>query len=453
MNLSEIVDRALSKAQSEGAEQAEAYAVRSRTLSLYVEDSRVKNLEEKLDGGLSVKVALGPRLGEASSTVGSMDNVEGCVSSSIKAARISAPDPHFMGMAIGGPSGISLPNVWDDEVAHIDPDALSSRGMEIVEACISQGDVKIPRGMIRVAGIETEVGNSNGMSAVHSSTLTYLHFTSMTSSGKAGEGEETFHSTRMNMDTASIGNGLASKARNASSAGEFKGRKTLPVIIGPGQLAEMLSTSIGFAVDSENVNRMRSAWASKMGEQVTSPELTIVDDPANPKGILSATHDDEGVPTRSKKIIDKGELRSFLYDVYNASMAGVDTTGNGMRRNPLNSQSIYQNPVHVSPVNMVVNAGRRSPDELMASMDEAILIEKFAWPQVNPMTGSIGLEVRCAHLLKRGEVQETVKHALLTGNMFDSLNSVVGVANDLTVTGSWILPTIAFDGMELVGNP
>ena len=132
---------------------------------------------------------------------------------------------------------------------------------------------------------------------------------------------------------------------------------------------------------------------------------------------------------------------------------GTDTTGNGMRRNPLNSQSIYQNRVSVSPINMIVAGGSRSPEELMASFDEAILIERFAWPQVNPMTGSIGLEVRCAHLLNRGEVQETVKHALLTGNMFESLNGVVGVANDQMVKGTWILPTIGFEGMELVGNP
>ena len=453
MNLSEIVDRALSGALSEGAEQAEAFTVRSRTLSLYVEDSKVKNLEEKVDHGLAVRAVEGSRLGEASSTIGLMNHVDTCVSSAIKVTRASAPDPNFMGFAIGGASTIPAPGVWDKVVAQLDPETLSSKGMEVVEACVADGDMKVPRGLIRTANIETEVGNSNGMSAAHRNTMVYLHFTSMTSSGKAGEGEERFHSTRLDMDAAGIGKALARGARNSADAVAYRGRTDVPVFIGPGQLAEMFASSIGFSVDSENVNRMRSAWTAKLGEQVTSPELTIIDDPSDPRGILSATHDDEGVPTRRKPIIERGTLRSFLYDTYNGSMAGVDTTGNGMRRDPINSQNIYQNQVSVSPMNMVVSAGSWSTEELLASFDEAVLIERFAWPQVNPITGSIGLEVRCAHILEGGEVSRTVKHALLTGNMFESLSRVVGIADDQRVRGSWILPTMGFDGMKLVGNP
>ena len=167
MNLTQIVDRALSGALSEGVDQAEAYTVKSRTISLYVEDSRVKNLEEKVDLGLAVRVADGPRLGEASSTIGSMDHVGACTSSAIKAARVSAPDPYFIGFAVGGDPTGTKPKVWDEDVASLDPETLSSKGMEIVQTCIANGDVKVPRGMIRAASIEVEVGNSNGMNPMN----------------------------------------------------------------------------------------------------------------------------------------------------------------------------------------------------------------------------------------------------------------------------------------------
>lgn len=450
---SEIIDKALSHARSQGADQAETFTTRSRTLSLYVEDSKVKNLEEKLDVGLAIRVIDGQRIGEASSTVSSLDDIVGCSSSAIKAARVSEPDAHFKGFSVGGKSTISEPPVWDEEVAFLDTEALSSKGVEIVEACIAHGDIKVPRGMIRAASIETEVANSNGMSSLHRSTMVYLHFTSMTSKGKAGEGEEIFHSTRLDMDTQAIGRSLAQGAMNSAAAVAFKGRSDTTVFIKPASLAEMFKTSVGFAVDSENVNRMRSSLAGKIGQDVTSPMLSIADDPTDPRGILAAAHDDEGVPTRKKLLIDRGVLRSFLYDGYNASMVGGQSTGNGFRRSAQDSQSIYQMPVRVSPVNMVVKSGSKSSDDLIGSFDSAIVIERMAWPEVNPITGAIGLEVRCAHMMERGERVQTVKHALLTGNMFESLRNIVGIANDHKVQGSWIVPTMGFDGMELVGNP
>jgi PmbA protein len=453
LELAEIIDKALFHAQSQGADQAEAFTTRSRTLSLYVEDSKVKNLEEKLDVGLAIRVIHGRRIGEASSTVSSLDDIVGCSSSAIKAARVSEPDAHFHGFSVGGKSTISEPPVWDEEVAFLDTEALSSKGVEIVEACIAHEGIKVPRGMIRSASIENEVANSNGMSSLHRSTMVYLHFTSMTSRGKAGEGEETYHSTRMDMDTRAIGRSLAQGAKDSAVAVAFKGRSDAPVFIRPALLAEMFKTSVGFAVDSENVNRMRSSLAGKIGQEVTSPLLSITDDPGDPRGVLSAAHDDEGVPTRRKPLIEKGVLRSFLYDGYNASMAGEQSTGNGFRRSAQESQSIYQMPVRVSPVNMVVEAGSKGYEDLIGSFDRAIVIERMAWPEVNPITGAFGLEVRCAHVMERGERVQTVKHAILTGNMFESLRKVFGIANDQKVQGSWIVPTMGFDGMELVGNP
>jgi PmbA protein len=453
MDLVEVADLALSLARSQGAEQTEAFAVGSRTLSLYVEDSRVKNLEEKTDRGVAIRVAIGSRLGEASTTLGPIERLEECARSATRAARISPPDPYFTGLPVGGDGYFPTPDIWDEEVANLGPEELSSRGMEIVNACLDSGEFKIPRGMIRTAEIETEVMNSTGLSHSHRSTLVYLHFTSMTSSGTPGEGVETYHSTRLDMDTEVIGRSLATGAGDSAKAIPFRGRKAVPILIPPSQLAEMLSTSIGFAVNSENVNRNRSPWSAMLGQSVASTALTVVNDPSDPRGVLSATHDDEGVPARRSTIIEGGTLRNHLYDRYNASMGGTSSTGNEMRRNPLNSQSIYQNGISVAPQNMVVLGGGGSQEDLMSGFDEAIIVDRFAWPQVNPITGGVGLEVRCARLLRSGSTEEIVKHALLTGNMYDSLGQVAGIANDHSVRGGWIVPTMAFDGMEIVGNP
>ena len=56
MQLEPIMKKAIKTALAEGVNDAEVFAVRSRTLSVYVDDNAIKNVEEKTDQGLSVRV-------------------------------------------------------------------------------------------------------------------------------------------------------------------------------------------------------------------------------------------------------------------------------------------------------------------------------------------------------------------------------------------------------------
>jgi len=71
---------------------------------------------------------------------------------------------------------------------------------------------------------------------------------------------------------------------------------------------------------------------------------------------------------------------------------------------------------------------------------------------VHPITGDFGLEVRCAHLVRKGEIRSTVKHCLLSGNMFRALSQIGEVANDSTVSRNLILPSVRFEDFELIGS-
>jgi len=99
-------------------------------------------------------------------------------------------------------------------------------------------------------------------------------------------------------------------------------------------------------------------------------------------------------------------------------------------------------------------------DEIIGEIDKGVFIEHFAWPQVDPTSGSFSNEIRNAQLILNGELSGQIKHALLVGNLFESLKGDLYVANNLEVqgisdigaNGSAIIPTIAFPGTELVGQ-
>jgi len=129
-----------------------------------------------------------------------------------------------------------------------------------------------------------------------------------------------------------------------------------------------------------------------------------------------------------------------------------DSTGNGMRRNSTDAQNIYNSAVSTKPMNMIVSPGRYSVDGITAQTDNGILVEKFAWPEADPLTGRFGLEIRCGYIVRKGKITGTVNNALMTGNMIDLLGSIEFIGNDLENLGCVTVPTMSFSGAELVGN-
>jgi len=285
------------------------------------------------------------------------------------------------------------------------------------------------------------------------STMIYAHFTSMTEGDNPGEGVRSFFSPHLaGFDTADFGEGLGKGAVDSMRAVPFEGERKMTVIIPPIELQELLQSTVSYSISAENVHRHRSSWAEMTGKEVASPAITMLDDPFDTKGMLSCGYDDEGVRTSRKVLIERGVLKTFLYDSYNAQKVGVKPTGNAIRRSSIESQNLYRNGIDIDPVNLVVKPGAKSLEQVIAGIDDGLMIGRLASADASGITGAFGLEIRCAYVIKKGSITGTVNHALVAGNMYDALKNVREVANDTTVIHSGILPSVAFEGIEIIGS-
>ena len=78
MDLERISKKSVHKVLEEGAKEVESYLVRVRSLTAYIDDDKVKNLEEKLDQGISIRVLLNGKMGQSSSTFHTTRDLEEC---------------------------------------------------------------------------------------------------------------------------------------------------------------------------------------------------------------------------------------------------------------------------------------------------------------------------------------------------------------------------------------
>jgi PmbA protein len=451
MDIKGLAKKALAAAKKEGASQAEVFAVNTITRVVYVDDSRIKISEEKSDQGIAMRVLKGRKLAQATSSCTTQEEAEACARSAARLADRSPQTKNYDHFPSPGKATLTVNNL-DPKVVDNDPAALAELMKTAVGAALDNG-AKIPKALLRTALVESTVMNSNGVEVNNRSTLVFADLNAMAEGPSPGEGIGTYNSPWLKgFDPAAEGKKVAEQAKAARGAKPLEGALKVPVLIAPGELAEMLSYSANFALSAESVNKKRSAWGSMEGKQVGSSNLTIVDDPSDPSGVLSAPYDDEGVPTTVKPLIENGMLRSFLYDSYNSAVANRPPTGNGMRRMTANAQYLFQSPLGCGHINMVMKPGSRSREQMISSLDQCVLVEKFAFPTVNPYSGAFALEARLAYVIKNGAVTGTIKHALVVGNMYEGLKNIVEVGSDLAVVGSMKVPTVAFNGFEVVGN-
>jgi len=450
--LDSLASLAVKKAEKKGAGQVEAFVFNSHIRSVYIEGSSPHLVDDKSENGLGLKLCLGERVGFASGTLNTEKNIEEIVNEAFSIAKTSKKDPYFK--SLPNPEKISgeIKDVFCKETGEITAEEVVAKTMEAVNVAEEAKNVKIPLGMLRLANYSLSVTNSLGVHFDHKGTMVYTYFKAKATSGnKAGEGIEKEWSTRIKtIDFERIGKSTAEKALATLKAEAFKGELRGISLIAPIEASGLLFI-IEFATSSEQVNKGRSPWIDKLETEVANKEFTVEDDGRYPGGMRSALADDEGVKTSRKAIIDKGVLKSYIYDSYNAGIAGVRATGNGFRRGTSSVEGAFTRPAVCAYSNMIIKHGRKTQEEIISQIDRGVLVETFAAPEVNPVTGGFSCEVRNATLIKRGQLTKHVKHALLTGNMYELLKNVAYVGNDVKVVDSFVLPTIAFGGATLVG--
>ncbi len=438
-DLSSHVEAALRAVERYG--QAEAYGSENVIHTVYIDGTRISNIETKRESGLMVRIADGGRQGKASVNLGGDVSVPECVRMAETVLRFS-PEGEKLGFAQPASAKGPSPDVWDKSVEDVTPENLREIAKGLIDLC----DVDIPRAQIRVSTNVSHVMNNNGVDATHRSTLVYGHFTSMFRGEHPGEGAETYHGTHLDVPVERIAESISRQARDSASAKGFEGHEGLSMILPPGQLGEMLMTSVGASLNGQSVKYGTSLWKDSMGQQVASDCLNLTDDPTV-SAPLSCVFDDEGTPTERRKVIEGGVLRTFLRD----SFCG-DSTGNGMRRSSVEAQGDFERTPMVKPLNLMVTPGRYSREQIIEQTDSGILVERFANPEADELSGRFGLNVRCGYVIKKGEIVGVVDNSLLMGNMFDAIRNIELIGNDSTQTGVINVPTMAFSGTELVGN-
>lgn len=222
---------------------------------------------------------------------------------------------------------------------------------------------------------------------------------------------------------------------------------TMTVVLGPGWPGILLHEAIGHGLEGDFNRKKTSAFSGRVGERVATPEVTVVDDGtiANRRGSLNV--DDEGTPTQSTTLIERGILKTYIQDKHNAALMGMPLTGNGRR------ESFAHLPMP-RMTNTYMLGGSYDPEEIIASVDRGIYAQQFGGGQVDITNGKFVFSASQAYMIENGKITRPVKGATIIGNGPDVLTRVSMVGNDMRLDSG--IGTCGKDGQSVpvgVGQP
>ena len=196
----------------------------------------------------------------------------------------------------------------------------------------------------------------------------------------------------------------------------------MPVVLGAGWPGVLLHEAVGHGLEGDFNRKESSLFTGKIGELVTSPLCTIVDDGTLQNRRGSLTIDDEGVPSQCNVLIKDGILQGYMQDKLNARLMGVKPTGNGRRES-------YAHLPMPRMTNTYMLAGQSKFEDLVASVDRGIYAPHFGGGQVDITSGKFVFSTSEAYLIEKGKITKPVKGATLIGSGIDVMQKVSMVAD------------------------
>ncbi|MGY6771839.1 metalloprotease TldD [Gallibacterium sp. ZY190522] len=200
----------------------------------------------------------------------------------------------------------------------------------------------------------------------------------------------------------------------------------MPVVLGAGWPGVLLHEAVGHGLEGDFNRKKSSLFSGKIGELVTSPLCTIVDDGTLPDRRGSLTIDDEGVPGQYNVLIKDGVLQGYMQDKLNARLMGMKPTGNARRES-------YAHLPMPRMTNTYMLPGAHQFDDLIQSVDYGVYAPHFGGGQVDITSGKFVFSTSEAYLIEKGKITKPIKGATLIGSGIEVMQNVSMVANELEI--------------------
>lgn len=426
INLSHTQLSLINKALSKGGEYADIFTEYRKHTSLVLEDSKLEKIANGTEAGTGIRLISDGKTAYAFSNDMSMEALLQAASAVSKAAKGTILPP-VMDLRTSRPA-VNFPiKLFPEDISVEQKISLVRNADNAARSLDSR--IKQVTVIYRDSVQRVRISTSDGFIAEDDRVYTTLVIQVVavqediiqTAYESAGGliGFELFE----NNDIEAMGLKTAKRAIMMLTARKAPGGR-MPAVISSHAGGTMIHEAIGHGLEADLSQQGLSVFSNKLGCQVASSLITVVDDSTLPGKRGSFCFDDEGTPSQRTVLVEKGVLKSYMYDRLSAMKDNAGSTGNGRRES-------YQHRPIPRMTNTFITEGTTPAEQILRCTENGLLVEKMGGGQVNTVTGDFVFDVQEGYLIEKGLKGEPVRGATLTGNGLQILQLIDMVGDDL----------------------
>lgn len=431
MDLLDLAQDGVKRALAKGADAAEVYVARSRSVRVAAA-GRYAMPTVRADDGVAVRLAVGSRAGSAGAE--SFDRLDEAIADALaSAARPSAPASHAF------PAPRAALHAQPFQAGDEDRDG--ERALDTVERAIDEAlrrpEVTYAQAELRRWQRELAIANSSGVAVADAMGGEGLDLELRVSRGASHlTTREGFVDDVGALPFPAILDDMVARARDAFAPSPISGVAVDHVILHAAPASQLLAL-LGASFSGTAIGGGKSPLPRALGQEAFSPLVSIADDPRGRRAF-----DDEGTPTRLHPLVEAGRVVGHLHDAKSAAALGVEPTGHGYRAGILGG-------VSPRPRRLVVAPGEASIEELVEAAPRAVLVTEpllgsFASDKV---TSDFSVVAPFAFYVEEGRVRHALPPTTIGGNAHAVFRAVRKVGRDARAKTGGTAPPILAGGV------
>jgi PmbA protein len=186
-----------------------------------------------------------------------------------------------------------------------------------------------------------------------------------------------------------------------------------------------------------------SKLKDKVGEKVFSEKLSVYDDPFYDEIPGAFNFDGDGLPAKRLDLVENGVFKSFYGNLDYCQKIDIEPTASAER------DSWMSRPMS-SLSRLMIAPGDKTFAEMVKSMKRGIIIEGVLGAHSgNIINGDYSVGVCPGIYVENGEIVGQVKDTMIAGNIFEDLNKINCLENELHNSYMGYFPAILLDDISV----
>ena len=448
MNFNEFKQLVIAECEKSGIAEYELYYQAGSSISVETFQHSINEFSSSRTGGVCFRCIVNGKMGYASTEALNAEQAKAIVAKAAdSAAVLEAEEQVFLGE--GGQvyeelnrKAYDLPSTEELIAKTLETqEKIYAADPMVIDGCQTNGLVE-----------ESEIAiyNSKGLDLSYKNKAAGFVVVGVVSDGKQMANNYEFKLGNLaEIDTDKLVEKAVDGAKQ-KLGGEPAPTGQYPVVFNPDAMSSLLQVYSSI-FSSEAAQKGLSRLADSEGQVIAAPIVTLVDDPFHPENPEPINFDAEGSPTHKKNVIEKGELKTLLYNLKTAAVAGKKTTGNA-------SKAGYDSAVGLRPFTMYLENGDLTEEELLAKAGNGVMITSLGGLHAgaDAVSGDFSLQ-SSGFMIRDGKKCEYVKSFTVAGNFYDLLKNITALANNCQLPmamgkTAFGAPSVLVEGLTVAGK-